>query len=102
MLRPGGRLAISIVVRGEVPEEVRSSMLLWVGCIAGALRDADYEEKLRKVGFADITLDTTRIYDIHDARAFLADQGLNVDEIAPQVEGKFTSAFIRATRPVHT
>lgn len=103
VLKPGGRLAISdVVVRGEVPEEVRNSMLLWVGCIAGALRDADYQEKLREVGFADITLETTRIYDIHDARAFLADQGLNVDEIAPQVEGKFTSAFIRATRPVHT
>jgi SAM-dependent methyltransferase len=100
VLRPGGRFAISdVVVRGEVPESVRQSMLLWVGCIAGALDEADYRAKLLTAGFADVDLEPTRVYDIEDARVFLTEAGIAVDEIAPQVEGKFVSAFIRATKP---
>jgi arsenite methyltransferase len=101
VLRPGGRLAVSdVVVRGAVPESVRKSMLLWVGCIAGALEEADYRDKLFTAGFVDIDLEPTRIYDIEDARVFLTEAGISVDEIAPQVDGKFVSAFIRATKPV--
>jgi arsenite methyltransferase len=101
VLRPGGRFAVSdVVTHGEVPDAVRQSMLLWVGCIAGALDEADYRAKLRAAGFARIELETTRTYDIEDARTFLTEAGINVDEIAPQVEGKFLSAFIRATKPV--
>jgi arsenite methyltransferase len=100
VLRPGGRFAVSdVVVRGEVPAAVRESMLLWVGCIAGALEERDYREKLLAAGFTNIDLETTRIYNIEDARHFLTEAGVNVDEIAPQVEGKFVSAFIRATKP---
>jgi len=100
VLRPGGRLAVSdVVTRGDVPEEVRKNMLLWVGCIAGALRDDEYVAKLVRSGFDEIEIEPTRIYDIEDARAFLNGQGLDVDMIAPQVEGKFMSAFIRATKP---
>jgi arsenite methyltransferase len=100
VLRPGGRLAVSdVVVRGEVPESVRQSMLLWVGCIAGALEESDYRAKLAVAGFADVELEPTRVYDIEDARVFLTEAGIAVDEIAPQVEGKFLSAFIRATKP---
>jgi len=101
VLRPGGRLAVSdVVVRGEVPEAVRQSMLLWVGCIAGALEENDYRAKLAAAGFVDVDLEPTRIYDIEDARVFLTEAGIAVDEIAPQVEGKFLSAFVRATKPV--
>ena len=100
VLRPGGRFAVSdVVVRGEVPDAVRQSMLLWVGCIAGALEESDYRAKLTAAGFADIDLEPTRVYNIEDARAFLTEAGVSVDEIAPQVEGKFLSAFIRATKP---
>jgi arsenite methyltransferase len=100
VLKPGGRFAVSdIVTHGEVPEKVRENMLLWVGCIAGALQDYQYVAKLAKAGFDDIDIEPTRIYDIEDARAFLSGQGVDVDAIAPQVEGKFMSAFIRATRP---
>jgi arsenite methyltransferase len=100
VLRPGGRLAVSdVVVRGEVPESVRQSMLLWVGCIAGALEESDYRDKLLSTGFADVDLESTRVYDIEDARVFLTEAGISVDELAPQVEGKFISAFIRATKP---
>ncbi|MGC1298763.1 MAG: arsenite methyltransferase [Alloacidobacterium sp.] len=100
VLRPGGRFAVSdVVVRGAVPESVRQSMLLWVGCIAGALEESDYRDKLGTAGFAEIDLEPTRIYDIEDARVFLTEAGISVDEIAPQVEGKFVSAFIRATKP---
>jgi arsenite methyltransferase len=99
VLKPGGRFAVSdVVVRGPVPESVRKSMLLWVGCIAGALEESDYRSKLGAAGFAAIEVEPTRIYDIEDARAFLAGEGVNVDAIAPQVEGKFRSAFIRATK----
>lgn len=100
VLRPGGRFAVSdVVVRGEVPDAVRQSMLLWVGCIAGALEENEYREKLRAAGFADVDVEPTRVYDIEDARWFLTKSGVNVDAIAPQVEGKFISAFVRATKP---
>jgi SAM-dependent methyltransferase len=100
VLRPRGRFAVSdVVVRGEVPASVRQSMLLWVGCIAGALEESDYRAKLVAAGFVDVDLEPTRIYDIEDARVFLTEAGISVDEIAPPVEGKFLSAFIRATKP---
>lgn len=100
VLRPGGRFAVSdVVTHGEVPDAVRQSMLLWVGCIAGALEEKDYCAKLNAAGFTNIAFETTRTYDIEDARLFLTEAGINVDEIAPQVEGKFLSAFIRATKP---
>jgi SAM-dependent methyltransferase len=100
VLKPGGRLAVSdVVTRGAVPEEIRKSMLLWVGCIAGALQEEECTAKLSAAGFAAIEIEPTRIYDINDARAFLSSEGVNVDVIAPQVEGKFMSAFIHATKP---
>ena len=100
VLKPGGRFAVSdVVTRGEVPEGVRQNMLLWVGCIAGALDDYQYVAKLAKAGFDGINIEPTRVYDIEDARTFLSGQGVDVDAIAPQVEGKFMSAFIRATKP---
>ena len=100
VLRPGGRFAVSdVVVRGEVPDSVRQSMLLWVGCIAGALEESDYRSKLVAAGFTDVDLVPTRVYNIEDARVFLTEAGVAVDEIAPQVEGKFISAFIRGTKP---
>ncbi len=100
VLRPGGRFAVSdVVMRGEVPDAVRESMLLWVGCIAGALEESDYRQKLQDAGFENIDLEPTRTYDIEDARVFLTEAGIAVDEIVPQVEGKFFSAFIRATKP---
>ena len=100
VLRPGSRFAVSdVVTHGEVPDEVRQSMLLWVACIAGALEQKDYCAKLSAAGFTNIAFETTRTYDIEDARLFLTEAGINVDEIAPQVEGKFLSAFIRATKP---
>ncbi len=100
VLRPGGRFAVSdVVTHGEVPEAVRQSMLLWVGCIAGALEQNDYYAKLNAAGFNNIAFETTRTYDVEDARLFLTEAGINVDEIAPQVQGKFLSAFIRATKP---
>lgn len=100
VLRPGGRFAVSdVVVRGEVPDEVRNSMLLWVGCIAGALEEADYRAKLEDACFTEVEIEPTRVYSIEDARQFLTEAGVDVDAIAPQVEGKFLSAFIRATKP---
>lgn len=100
VLKPGGRFAVSdVVVRGDVPAAVRKNMELWVGCIAGALEEMEYVHKLAKAGFDAIDVEPTRVYDISDARAFLSGQGVDVDEIAPQVEGKFMSAFIRATKP---
>jgi len=100
VLKPGGRFAVSdVVVRGEVPAEVRKSMLLWVGCIAGALRDDDYATKLRHAGFESVEIEPTRIYNIEDARTFLSAEGVDVDAISAQVEGKFISAFIRAQKP---
>jgi SAM-dependent methyltransferase len=99
VLKPGGRLAVSdVVTRGPVPEEVRNSMLLWVGCIAGALEEEEYRAKLTAAGFTSIDIEPTRVYDIEDARAFLSGEGIDVDRIAPQVEGKFMSAFLRARK----
>jgi SAM-dependent methyltransferase len=101
VLRPGGRFAVSdVIVRGQVPEAVRQSMLLWVGCIAGALEENDYIAKLLAAGFTHVDLEPTRTCDIEDARAFLTEAGIAVDEIASQVQDKFLSAFIRATKPV--
>lgn len=100
VLKPGGRFAVSdVVVRGEVHEEVRKSMLLWVGCIAGAMEENEYQAKLASVGFAAISLEPTRIYRIEDARQFLTEAGIDIDTIAPQVDGKFMSTFVRATKP---
>ena len=100
VLKPGGRLAVSdVVVRGEVPEEIRLSLLLWVGCVAGALQDEDYRSKLARTGFQSIEIEPTRVYNIEDARSFLSAEGIDVDVIAPHVEGKFISAFVRATKP---
>jgi arsenite methyltransferase len=101
VLRPGGRFAVSdVVTRGEVPAQVRQEMLLWVGCIAGALRDEEYRDKLTKAGFRSVNIEPTRIYSVEDAREFLAGKGVDVDALAPQVEGKFMSAFIRAEKPL--
>jgi len=100
VLKPGGRFAVSdVVVRGEVPADVRRSMELWVGCIAGALEEGDYAARLRAAGFEDVDVDPWRIYQIDDARAFLTESGVDVDRIAPVVDGKFASAFIRARKP---
>jgi ubiquinone/menaquinone biosynthesis C-methylase UbiE len=100
VLKPGGRFAVSdVVVRGEVHEQVRKSMLLWVGCIAGALEETEYRAKLEAAGFTNISLESVRVYDIEDARQFLTEAGIDVDQIAPKVDGRFMSAFIRATKP---
>ena len=100
VLKPGGRFAVSdVVTRGEVPPAVRQNILLWVGCIAGALQDYQYVAKLAKAGFEAIDIEPTRVYDIEDARNLLSGQGIDIDAIAPQVQGKFMSAFIRATKP---
>jgi arsenite methyltransferase len=103
VLKPGGRFAVSdVVTRGEVPAVVRRDMLLWVGCIAGALGDTEYTDKLTKAGFKSIDIEPTRVYDIEDARAFLTGKGIDVDAIAMQVRGKFMSAFVRAVKPKAT
>src|SRR5271163_1490167 len=100
VLKPGGRFAVSdVVTRGEMLPEIRKSILLWVGCIAGALEENDYLSKLKGAGFAEAEIEPTRIYHVEDAREFLSGQGFDVDAIAPQVDGKFFSAFIRATKP---
>jgi len=100
VLKPGGRFAVSdVVVRGEVPADVRRSMELWVGCIAGALDEREYQAKLSAAGFENIEVDPWRIYDVEDARAFLTESGLDVERVAPTVAGKFTSSFVRATKP---
>ena len=100
VLKPGGRLAVSdVVVRGDVPGEIRRSMELWVGCVAGALDDREYASKLNLAGFNDIGIDPWRIYTIDDARGFLSDAGIDVDRIAAKIEGRFVSAFIRARKP---
>ena len=100
VLKPGGRFAVSdVVVTGEIPAAIRKSVELWIGCVAGALRDSDYTAKLAAAGFEDIGIEPTRIYNVQDARQFLAGQGIDADAIAAQVEGKFMSAFIRASKP---
>ena len=103
VLKPGGRFAVSdVVTRGEILPEIRRSVLAWVGCIAGALEENDYRSKLAAAGFTQIEVEPTRIYRTEDAREFLAGQGIDVDALAPQVDGKFLSAFIRAIKPRHT
>jgi arsenite methyltransferase len=100
VLKPGGRLALSdVVVRGEVPSDIRKSMELWVGCIAGALEENDYLAKLLSAGFESVEIEPTRIYQAEEAAEFLAAAGLDAAAIAPQIEGKFISAFIRAAKP---
>jgi len=100
VLKPGGRVAVSdVVTRGEIPEEVRRDVLLWAGCIAGALDENDYRRKLAAAGFEAIGVEPTRIYDIEDAREFLTGEGVDVDAIAPVVNGKFMSAFVGAKKP---
>jgi arsenite methyltransferase len=101
VLKPGGRFAVSdVVTRGEMLPEIRKSVLLWVGCIAGALAESDYRSKLAIAGFEEINVEPTRIYRVEDAREFLSGQGFDVDALAPQVDGKFLSAFIRAVKPM--
>ena len=100
VLKPGGRFAVSdVVVRGDVPPDVRRSMELWVGCIAGALEDREYETKLRAAGFEHVEVEPWRVYQVDDARAFLSESGIDVERLAPAVDGKFASAFVRATKP---
>src|SRR6202158_3289194 len=100
VLKPGGRFAVSdVVTRGEMLPEIRESVLAWVGCIAGALEENDYRSKLAAAGFTQIEVEPTRLYRTDDAREFLAGQGIDVDAIAPQVDGKFMSAFLRAVEP---
>ncbi|HEY2996399.1 MAG TPA: arsenite methyltransferase [Methylomirabilota bacterium] len=99
VLKPGGRFAVSdVVVRGEVPADIRRSVELWIGCVAGALSEDDYRAKLAKAGFTDVDIEPTRIYRAEDAREFLAGAGLDADAIAPEVNGKFMSAFVRARK----
>jgi SAM-dependent methyltransferase len=101
VLKPGGRFAISdVVVRGEVPPEIRKSMELWVGCVAGALSETEYREKLSAAGFESVDIEATRVYDVNDAREFLCSSGIDAVEIATQVQDKFISAFVRAVKPL--
>ena len=100
VLKPGGRFAVSdVVTRGEMLPEIRESVLLWVGCVAGALEENDYRSKLSAAGFEQIDLEPTRVYRMEDAREFLSGHNIDVDTIAPQVDGKFMSAFVRAVKP---
>lgn len=100
VLKPGGRFAVSdVVTRGEIPAEVCKNMLLWAGCVAGALEENDYQAKLARAGFEQITVEPTRIYRVEDSRTFLAQAGIDVDAVAAEVDGKFMSAFIRASKP---
>ena len=100
VLKPGGRFAVSdVIVRGEVPDAMRRNMELWIGCVAGALSDRDYLDKLARAGFTDAGIEITRVYGVEDAREFLAVQGEDLQQLAAQVDGKFASGFIRATKP---
>jgi ubiquinone/menaquinone biosynthesis C-methylase UbiE len=100
VLKPGGRFAVSdVVTRGSVPPEIRKSVLLWIGCMAGALEENEYRAKLAAAGFREIEIEATRVYCAADAREFLAGQGIDAAAIAPQVDGKFLSAFVRAVKP---
>src|SRR6266403_1220075 len=99
VLKPGGRLAVSdVVTRGEMDAQIRQNILLWVGCVAGALEEGEYRDKLVSAGFEQVEIEPTRMYLVADAREFLSEKGLDVDALAPQVDGKFMSAFVRATK----
>jgi arsenite methyltransferase len=101
VLKPGGRFAVSdVVTRGEVPEEIRKSLLLWAGCIAGALKENEYRTKLAAAGYTDIDVEPTRIYKSKDVLSLLEEKGFDVSKIASAIEGKFMSSFIRARKPV--
>jgi len=103
VLKPGGRFAVSdVVVRGDVPAAIRRSMEMWVGCVAGALGDYEYVAKLARAGFDDIGIEPTRVYRAADAREFLAGKEFDVDALASEIDGKFVSAFVRATKPAVT
>jgi SAM-dependent methyltransferase len=103
VLKPGGRFAVSdVVVRGEVPAAVRNSMELWVGCVAGALHEADYRKLLADAGFEAVDVEPWRVYEVEDARQVLADAGLDADALAREVDGKIASAFVRASKPLAT
>jgi ubiquinone/menaquinone biosynthesis C-methylase UbiE len=103
VLKPGGRFAVSdVVTRGDVPAEIRSNMLAWVGCVAGALEENDYRAKLAAAGFQDVGIEPTRIYRVEDAKEFLRDKGIDWSAVGPQVDSKFISAFIRARKPAAT
>ena len=100
VLKPGGRLAVSdVVTKGEIIPEVRQSVLLWVGCVAGALEDVEYQQKLAKAGFEQIEMEPTRVYRAEEAKEILAQEGIDFETIAPQIDGKFMSAFIRGVKP---
>jgi ubiquinone/menaquinone biosynthesis C-methylase UbiE len=100
VLKPGGRFAVSdVVTRGEMNPEIRQSVLLWVGCVAGALEEKEYRAKLAAAGFEQISIEPTRIYQVEDAREFLASAGVDIEAIAPQVDEKFMSAFVKAIKP---
>jgi len=101
VLKPGGRFAVSdVVTRGAIRPEIRKSVLLWVGCVAGALDEGEYRSKLEGAGFQSIDIQPTRVYKVDDAREFLKAEGIDADAIAPEVDGNFMSAFIRATKPL--
>jgi ubiquinone/menaquinone biosynthesis C-methylase UbiE len=101
VLKPGGRFAVSdVVTHGEILPEIRQSVLLWIGCVAGALDETDYRNKLASVGFEQVDVEPTRVYRAADAREFLNSAGVDADQIAPQVDGKFMSAFVRAVKPL--
>ena len=100
VLKPGGRFAVSdVVTRGEIEPEIRQSMLAWIGCVAGALDEQVYRDKLTKAGFTAIDVEPTRIYRVEDAKDFLGSSGLDADTLGPKVDGKFMSAFVRARKP---
>jgi ubiquinone/menaquinone biosynthesis C-methylase UbiE len=100
VLKPGGRFAVSdVVVRGEVPASIRKNMELWIGCVAGALSDRDYLDKLAQAGFVEAGIEVTRVYTVEDAKEFLAAQGPAMQQLAAEVDGKFVSGFIRAVKP---
>jgi arsenite methyltransferase len=100
VLKPGGRFAVSdVITRGDVPDEIRKSVLLWVGCIAGAMEENEYRSKLTSAGFEQVDISPTRVYRVEDAGEFLVGQNVDVDAIAPQVDGEFLSAFVRAVKP---